>query len=297
MIPGTSAHESSVALQPGRSELVNLAADLLASGPLDSATLVTRVCRLPRSPGPLADHLAVALLAGHDLFARDERGWWVLRSLRPAEAEARLDRLSYAVVDVETTGSRPSGGDRVTEVAVVRVTGEQIETTFEALVNPQRPIPAEVTRLTNITAAMVRRAPLFRDICGQLLGAIEGHIFVAHNAGFDWRFIQMEVERATGRLPRGRQLCTVRLARSLLPGLRRRNLDALAAYFGVTIERRHRAGGDAFATAKILRFLLGEALEAGCVTIDDVATLRAKRARRRSRRHAMPGPATDDHVA
>lgn len=296
MIPGASPQR--VRLAPGGSELIDRAVDLLSAGPMDSATLVTQVCRLPRSPGALADHLAVALLAGHELFSRDERGRWMLRALAPTPfAEERLDRIAYAVVDLETTGSRPTGGDRITEIGVVRLLGEKIETVFETLVNPQRPIPTEVTRLTNITASMVRRAPLFRDICGQFLGAIEGQVFVAHNAGFDWRFTQMEVERATGRVPTGRQICTVRLARSLLPRLRRRNLDALAAYFGVTIERRHRAGGDALATAQILRYLLSEAQDAGCATIDDLAALRAKRAKGRKKRHALPQPAADDHVA
>ena len=298
MIPGPSSQRTPVRLAPGGSELIDRATELLSAGPLDAATLVTEVCRLPRSPGALADHLAVALLAGHDLFARDERGRWMLRALGPAPLiEQRLDRLAYAVVDLETTGSRPTGGDRVTEIGVVRVHDETIEMVFETLVNPQRPIPNEVTRLTNITAAMVRRAPLFRDICGQFLGAIEGHVFVAHNAGFDWRFAQMEVERATGRVPAGRQLCTVRLARSLLPRLRRRNLDALAAYFGVVIERRHRAGGDALATAKVFRYLLTEAQDAGCTSIDDLVALRAHRVGGRSKRRALPQPAADDHVA
>lgn len=298
MTPGASVQPVPVRLAPGGSELVDRAVELLAAGPMDAATLVTNVCRLPRSPGGLADHLAVALLAGNDLFARDDRGRWMLRALAPTPlAEQRLEHVAYAVVDLETTGSRPTGGDRITEIGVVRAQGGTIETVFETLVNPQRPIPSVVTNLTNITAAMVRRAPPFRDVCAQFLGAIEGRVFVAHNAGFDWRFTQMEVERATGRVPAGRQLCTVRLARSLLPRLRRRNLDALAAYFGVTIERRHRAGGDALATAKILTYLLSEAQDAGCATIDDLAALRAKRIRGRSKRRALPQPASDDHVA
>src|SRR5580693_7005124 len=100
MTPGSSRPNASVSLDPGRSGLLSRAAELLAAGPLDAATLVTEVCRLPRSPGPLADHLAVAMLAGNDLFVRDARGRWMLRTLEATTApENRLEHLSYAVVD------------------------------------------------------------------------------------------------------------------------------------------------------------------------------------------------------
>src|SRR5579859_5319902 len=102
MTPGSSPQKASVSLNPGGSGLLTRAAELLAAGPLDAATLVTEVCRLPRSPGPLADHLAVAMFAGHELFVRDPRGRWMLRTLESsAAAEDRLEHLSYAVVDVE----------------------------------------------------------------------------------------------------------------------------------------------------------------------------------------------------
>src|SRR5579872_3404240 len=136
MIPGASAQRAPVQLAPGGSELIDRAIQLLSGGPMDAATLVTEVCRLPRSPGTLADHLAVALLAGNERFVRDDRGFWMLRSLAPTPlAEERLDRIPYAVVDLETTGSRPTGGDRITEIGVVRLQGEKIETVFETLVN------------------------------------------------------------------------------------------------------------------------------------------------------------------
>jgi DNA polymerase-3 subunit epsilon len=72
---------------------------------------------------------------------------------------------------------------------------------------------------------MVRNAPIFAEICDQLLGVLDGRVFVAHNANFDWRFLSMEIERATRRTLSGRRLCTVRMARKLRPGLRRRSLD------------------------------------------------------------------------
>src|SRR5690606_35268575 len=123
---------------------------------------------------------------------------------------------------------------------------------------PQRAIPPMITALTNITWDMVRHAPRFGEICDRLVPMLDGKVFVAHNAEFDWRFVTTEITRATGQRLEGERLCTVRLARSLLPELRSRRLDALAHYYGITIEGRHRVGGDARATAKVLVRLLRE---------------------------------------
>ena len=117
---------------------------------------------------------------------------------------------------------------------------------------------------------------------------------------FDWRFISAEIERVTRRPLQGRKLCTVRLARRLLPQLRRRNLDSLAMYYGVDNIARHRAGGDAIATAHILMRLLDSARERGCQTLDDVdGLLNARAARRKGSRRppALPQPARDDASA
>src|SRR4051812_13769001 len=257
------------------SPLTARAADFLAAGPADAQSLISHVCQLPGAPANIAEHMAAALFAGHKRFARDQIGRWCLRdgmqsNAWPVSSGVALARETFAVVDVETTGSRPTAGDRVTEVAVVIVRDGAAKTTFETLINPERPIPPMVSALTNITASMVRNAPRFAEICDQLVGALEGHVFVAHNAGFDWRFLNAEVERAIGRRLEGRTLCTVRMARKLAPQIRRRNLDAVSSYYGIDIVGRHRAGGDARATAEVLLRLLRAARESGC---DDFADL------------------------
>jgi DNA polymerase-3 subunit epsilon len=125
-------------------------------------------------------------------------------------------------------------------------------------------------------------------------------VFVAHNAHFDWRFLSSEIARVTRRPLQGRKLCTVRMARRLLPQLRRRNLDSLASFYGVDIRARHRAGGDAEATAKVLLRLLDAARDRGCATVDDVERLLAPGTSKRNRRRrppAMPHSATDDTSA
>ena len=98
-------------------------------------------------------------------------------------------------------------------------------------------------------------------------------MFVAHNVNFDWRFLNMEIERATGRTLAGRRLCTVRLVKKLLPQLRRRSLDYVAMYYDVEIARRHRAGGDAEATARVFLRLLDDARREGCESWNDLQRL------------------------
>jgi DNA polymerase-3 subunit epsilon len=286
--------------------LTDSAADFLAGGPADAQTLIAHVCKLPGAPLQVAEHMATALFAGHTQFARDASGRWLLRDQAAAASAwsvalpASLEHTSFVVVDVETTGTRAHGGDRITEIAAVLVRHGAATMVFDSLINPERPIPAAISAITNITSEMVKNAPRFGDVCDQLLGALEGHVFVAHNAGFDWRFVSMEVARVTRRPLHGRTLCTVRLSRRLLPQLRRRNLDSVAAYFGIEIGARHRAGGDALATAYVLLRLLDGAREHGCRTLDDLdALLRASAAKRRRPRRApaLPHSATDDTSA
>jgi DNA polymerase III subunit epsilon len=269
----------------------------------------------------VAEHMATALFSGRSEFAREPDGRWrlavapssdvqpglaaqarrdsfdeVLR--KPLLPEEPLASLSYVVVDVETTGGRAQGGDRITEIAAVVVRNGEICEQFETLVNPERPIPPFITSITNITSAMVAGAPRFRDICDKLLPMLEGHVFVAHNATFDWGFVSSEVLRATGLRLQGRRLCTVRLARRMLPGLPRRSLDYVANYYGVEINGRHRAGGDALATAAVLRGLLRDAGCVGCLTWNDLEKLlrgsSAKSKRKPRGRSGLPRPASDD---
>lgn len=297
---------SGVTLRAPDTLLTSRALDYLASGPADARTLISHVCQVPRMPAAIAEHMAAALFAGHRRFRRDIDGRWGVVCEMPSVDMAAPDALSsltYAVVDVEATGGAYRG-DRITEVAVVEVRNGVATTVLDTLVNPQRSIPPWVTRLTNISWEMVRDAPTFREICDQLLGVLDGRVFVAHNATFDWRFLCMEVERATGHVLDGRRLCTVRLARRLLPQLRRRSLDYVSLHYGVENTARHRAGGDASATARVFLRMLEDARRRGCETWQDLQHLVSApgmpvgRRRRRGRgARAMPRPVDRDTTA
>lgn len=281
------------------------AGNFLAAGPADARTLIAHVCQLPSMPPAIAEHIALTLLSGHGRFRRGMDGRWHLVDAESVTSQlapdARLDALSYVVVDVEATGSRALHGDRIIEIAAVEVSRGEPRMLFETLVNPERPLPPFVSALTHISWEMVKHAPTFHEVCDQLLGALEGRIFVAHNAAFDWRFVSAEVRRVTGRPLDGRRLCTVKLARKLLPQLRRRSLDYVASYYDVEITARHRAGGDAMATAHVFRRMLREAQRRGCDTLPELeALVRAVGNRRRHRRRrpsALPQPVSKDTTA
>lgn len=311
--PASFRRDGGVVLRPAETFLASRARDFLAAGPADVVPLIEHVCQIPGAPRRVAEHMAHALLGERSEFVRDLDGRWRLADRAPAPytvdvvpryaapvvAHPDLLALDYAVVDVETTGTRCWAGDRITEIAVVAVRGGVVAETFETLVNPERPIPPWVSRLTNISWDMVKDAPRFRDICDDVVRAMDGAVFVAHNAQFDWRFVTTEVERATGRQLDGRRLCTVRLARKLLPQLRSRRLDYLAMHYGVTITARHRAGGDAVATAEILVRLLRDARSRDCHCWPDLEAMLGRmivRSRRR-RRSAMPRPVDRDTTA
>lgn len=313
--------------EPEDTLLTTRAQNYLSSGPADVVDLIGYICALPGAPRIVAEHMAHAMFSGRPQFARTSDGKWMLTPSVPVQKRVRgkreggsgareaggerreagvhddspdrLHALSYVVVDTETTGGSMWFGDRITEVAAVVVRNGEIAEIFETLVNPERSIPPFITALTNITWDMVRDAPTFDRVAPDLLRVLEGNVFVAHNANFDWRFLTTEVSRATGHQLRGRRLCTVKIARKLLPQLSRRSLDHIARYYGVEIRNRHRAGGDALATAKCLVRMLHDLSDRGCETWGDLQHLLriTSRKKRKRRPPAMPTSVTRDTTA
>lgn len=219
--------------------------------------------------------------------------WAGPAELRPPATDV-LRGLDYVVVDVETTGGSMARGHRITEVCAVRVGGDGRRLgEFTSLINPLRAIPPSIMALTRITHEMVQRAPLFEEIAVTLADFLEGAVFVAHNAPFDWRFVSAELERAAVPVPYARVLCTVRLARHVVPEIPRRSLDALSYFFGIRNEARHRAFGDARATARIFRRLLDRVDERDVLEWGQLESLLRRRAPRRRKRTAMPAPMED----
>jgi DNA polymerase III subunit epsilon len=267
--------------------LVARAMELLAAAPRATAELAEQVLGLRGNPQAAA--LAVFTLLGSDSrFQVDGGGVWSLAGAGASPLlPAALLEEEWVVVDVETTGGSPEHGHRITEIAAVRVSAGRVTERFSTLVNPGRRIPGMITALTGISDQMVRDAPRFGEVAPSLCDFLAGSVFVAHNATFDWRFLSTEVHTALGRRLDGRQLCTVKLARRLLPQLPSRSLDALAIYFGLEIESRHRALDDAVATAHVLLRLIDLLHDRGVTDWAGVQTVLGARTARR-RRTASP---------
>jgi DNA polymerase-3 subunit epsilon len=169
-----------------------------------------------------------------------------------------------AIVDLETTGAHPAW-NRVTEIAVVEVQAGEVVSEWSTLVNPGTSIPPAIQALTGITNEMVADAPAFEDLAADLHERLEGRVFVAHNARFDYGFLRHEFERAGLRF-QARTLCTVKLSRRLYPQYARHSLDSLIGRHGLRCEARHRALGDAQA---VWQFLQIAAEERGAEVLQD----------------------------
>jgi DNA polymerase-3 subunit epsilon len=262
--------------------LAELARALLAApGPVPSA-LARRVvaAALEAPPESLSDPLAPAALA---------------RAGGVVDLETPLEAADWVVVDLETTGLSRRGAT-ILEIGAVRISGLALADRFASLVHPGRPIPRAITALTGIDDAAVAGAPPLSDALPRFLawlGQTPGAPFVAHNAAFDHGFVAAAL--ADHALPPldAPVLCTKLLGRRLVPELRRFGLDPLTRHFGIDFGEgaggRHRALGDAWATAELLLRLLALAREqAGVATLGDLVALQAAPARRPARTAVAP---------
>lgn len=162
----------------------------------------------------------------------------------------------FAIIDIETCGGKfEFRKGRITEICILIHDGLQVVDKFTTLINPECYISPLYTKLTNITNEMVADAPRFHEVAKKILDMTEGKIFVAHNVGFDYGFIKDEFN-SLGYKYRRETLCTVRLSRKLIPGRISYSLGHLCASLGIEIFGRHRAEGDAVATAQLFDLLL-----------------------------------------
>ena len=162
----------------------------------------------------------------------------------------------YAIVDIETTGGHASANG-ITEIAIHVHDGERVVQHFTTLINPQKPVPAFITALTGINNAMLATAPLFEDVAEKIYDLLRENIFVAHNVNFDHSFVHHHLQKAGYGL-NVKKLCTVRLGRKTFPGLPSYSLGKLCRSLNIIIEDRHRADGDAKATAILFDKMLRE---------------------------------------
>jgi DNA polymerase-3 subunit epsilon len=198
------------------------------------------------------------------------------------------DEAVYVTVDLETVGGAPGAG-QIIEIGACRMKGPRIEQTFAALVRPWTRIPRFISSMTSITDEMVRKAPPIEEILPHFRNFLGDAVMVAHNAQFDSSFLDFEFRRIFGIGLRNPVLCTLRLARRLLPSMRRRGLDAMAEHFGLSTAGRHRGWGDARMAAELLSIFIEMAAQMGIKRLDRLLEFQhAGSSGRRIERHVPP---------
>jgi DNA polymerase-3 subunit epsilon len=164
--------------------------------------------------------------------------------------------ILYAIVDIETTGGNAQYSG-ITEIAIILHNGVSVEGKYETLVNPQQSVPRYITALTGISDYMLVDAPTFPEIADKVYKLLKDRIFVAHNVNFDYSFINHYLQQS-GFNWQAKKLCTVRYSRKVVPGKKSYSLGNITRDLGIHIEHRHRAGGDAEATAELLELLMSK---------------------------------------
>jgi DNA polymerase III subunit epsilon len=211
------------------------------------------------------------------LIEDDPRFLWEGESLRIAHAGSLpLDDAPYVIFDVETTGSAAGKGGAITEVGAMKLVRGEVVDQLSTLVNPGRAIDPFVVRLTGITDRMVADAPPIDEVMPRFEEFVEGCVLVGHNVHFDCSFVT--AARGGVKLP-NEVLDTLKLARCLVPGLRRYRLSALVSHFGIRQAPNHRALADAAATTEVFKKLLKLLRSAGMSSVGEAAALRGGRGR------------------
>ena len=166
-----------------------------------------------------------------------------------------LDKIYFSVLDIESTGLSPKHGDRVIELGITKIdmNGNVIDT-YETLINPERKVSA--SNIHGITDRMVKNAPFFSDIADELLLFINNTVVVAHNAGFDMSFLKWEFSNSGYDISEFPRLCTLIMARKLLPLLPSKKLGSLCEHFGIDSGLAHSALADAAAAAELFIILM-----------------------------------------
>ncbi|MEO8772800.1 MAG: exonuclease domain-containing protein [Gelidibacter sp.] len=165
----------------------------------------------------------------------------------------------YAILDIETTGGK-FNEEGITEIAIYKFDGHEVVDQFISLVNPEREIQPFVVNLTGINSNMLRSAPKFYEVAKRIVEITEDCIIVAHNSEFDYRILRTEFSRLGFEFKR-KTLCTVELAKEIMPEQESYSLGKLTRALGIPVTDRHRASGDAIATVKLFKMLLAKDLK------------------------------------
>lgn len=235
--------------------------------PLPTPAIARRLFGARRHEMPETQVVVRALLGDDPRFIETHDHCWTV--LGSPLLSKTLREATFSVVDLETTGS-VIGVDEIIEIGLIQVRGGKVVKRFESLVWTDRTIPPWVARLTGISNENLEGAPTFSDLAENLVGLLDGNVFVAHDIRFDLPFLRWEFARRGIGRPAVTGLCTLQLSRQFWPDLGSRSLPDLAAHFGIDHGNPHRAGADAAATAGVLLEALKESGQLGLVDLGDL---------------------------
>lgn len=216
-----------------------------------SGELLDLIFTRPGADAELGPRFLRSLLGGDARFAWSEPTARWIATAHAALAQP-LDAATWVVVDLETTGGAPGAGHGIIEIGALKVRAGQVVEQFAELIHPGRRLPPFITGLTGITDAMLAERPRVDAVLPRFVDFAQGAVLVAHNASFDLGFLNAARLMVSGDAFDQPHACTLRLARRLLPQLRRKSLDSLAGHFGIPLVDRHRALGDARITVEVL---------------------------------------------
>lgn len=248
-------------------EIFDLAKD--GRGRTTFAQIAESILRLSNASEDLAAALVNDLIQNDPRFSVEDSHL----TIKDNEIEdLPLNEIDFVVLDVEAITGRAIP-TRMIEIGASRVIAGEIREEFQTLINPDLPLPRFISALTGITDEMLRPAPGFAEIAEAWLTFAGHSVLVAHNSTFDLNLLNQEIARVfPGSRMSNPELCTVQLARRVAPWLENHNLDLLADHFGIEIKERHRAAGDARATAHVLLRLLDELDMRGVRTLREART-------------------------
>ncbi len=186
------------------------------------------------------------------------------------QVSQHVDETDFLVVDVETTGLSAERGDRVCEVAAVKLRGGAIVETFTSLINPRQPISAGAYAVNRISPAMLADEPEFSEIADKLSGLMNDTVLVAYNAPFDMGFFRSEFRLAGYPAFTNTTVDALALARQLLPGLPKYSQTNVAEVVGIPFPVKHRALEDTITTAKLFMLFLSILKAHDMTTTDDL---------------------------
>ncbi|MDF2616491.1 MAG: polymerase subunit alpha, partial [Sedimentibacter sp.] len=245
----------------------------------NAADLIKRAMEWGMKSMAITDHGVVqSFPEAHKLLGRDNPDMKIIYGVeaylapdkKPSVTNCKGQSIDtvYCVLDLETTGFSPVT-EKITEIGIMKIQGGKVVDEFSTFVNPQKPIPARVVEVTNITDDMVRDAETIDKIFPKMLDFIEGSVLVAHNAEFDIGFLKHNA-KVLGYAFDFTYLDTLSLAHELFPDYKTYKLGRIAKNLGIKVEVAHRALDDVETTVKVFNIMLEMLIKRGAASLEDI---------------------------